>query len=490
MANTIDFILTNAAKELSAKVLNGKILNFTRMAIGDGYSFDTNVAKGFITLVNEVLSLDITKKEVLDEESVKITSAFSNTDADAEFYYREVGLFAEDPDTKEEVLYAYGNRNDAAELITPAGNNIVTKQLMFIVTVGDSANVTFNVNQDIYALQTDMVDVQTDINQVQTDIEEIQNNVEGVQNNIEGVQNNITTLQTGKADKNLVNTGMITNCLLEVPQHIKLELSSGIITLKAGSKVYIPNGFEIDGTTPKFDEVTTTKDMRAEGAVEQRKFVYSEQTAWNTNALNHFNTNITAGPTQPVVASGNRLWYDTVNNYMMSSSNGGVTWVKSRSSLPVCLATNVISESSGVIDQVFNGFGYLDKVTFVTPGVKGLIPNGRNNDGTLNNIEHTVSRVIINEWGTEGFTGTVDYVITKYDTIDNSSVGFYISNSNFLINNSYKNIVDGFVFANGKRTNGVINSFNTYRPFQAVNYADYFKKIAELEARLSALENI
>lgn len=47
---------------------------------------------------------------------------------------------------------------------------------------------------------------------------------------------------------NTLNTSQITNCITEIPQDIKLELVDGTLTLKAGSKVYIPNGFEADGT--------------------------------------------------------------------------------------------------------------------------------------------------------------------------------------------------------------------------------------------------
>lgn len=166
MANTIDFILTNAAQELISKVLSGKTLNFTRMAIGDGFSYDTTAAKNYTALVNEVLSIDITKKETLSASNVKITSAFKNTDAQKEFYYREVGLYAQDPDTGLEILYAYGNRNDAAEFITPSGSNVVTKQLAFIISVGDSAKVTFNVNAGVYALQEDVTTLQANLREL------------------------------------------------------------------------------------------------------------------------------------------------------------------------------------------------------------------------------------------------------------------------------------------------------------------------------------
>lgn len=51
--------------------------------------------------------------------------------------------------------------------------------------------------------------------------------------------------------------------------------------------------------------------------------------------------------------------------------------------------------STGIqsIDQVFNGFGYIGSTVFALPGVKGLIPNGRNADGSLKNIEFTIDSV-------------------------------------------------------------------------------------------------
>ena len=70
MTNTIDFILTTAANEIIFKVLSGKTLNFTRMAVGDGFSYDINAAKNYTALVNEVLSLDITKIETSSLSSV------------------------------------------------------------------------------------------------------------------------------------------------------------------------------------------------------------------------------------------------------------------------------------------------------------------------------------------------------------------------------------------------------------------------------------
>ena len=47
------------------------------------------------------------------------------------------------------------------------------------------------------------------------------------------------------------------------------------------------------------------------------------------------------------------------------------------------------------INQVFNGIGYVGSTVWVDKGVKGLIPNGYNEDGTLNNIEYTTPNLII-----------------------------------------------------------------------------------------------
>jgi hypothetical protein len=47
----------------------------------------------------------------------------------------------------------------------------------------------------------------------------------------------------------------VTNCITEIPQDIKLELNNGTLTLKAGSKVYVPNGAGV------FDVVTVPSDV-------------------------------------------------------------------------------------------------------------------------------------------------------------------------------------------------------------------------------------
>ena len=532
MANTIDFILTTAADELISKVLSGKTLNFTRMAVGDGFSYDINVAKGFKNVVNEVLSLDITKKETLSPKSVKITSAFKNTDAQKEFYYREVGLYAQDPDTGEEVLYAYGNRNDAAELITPTGSNVVTKQLVFVISVGDSAKVTFNVNADVYALQEDMLDVQADISEIQTNLGTAQTNITTLQTGLDQTNANITTIQTdlgnantnianmqsGKADKNLANTGMITNCLLEIPQRIKYELTSeGALTIKAGTVLIFPYGTEAPTLTigsKFFNTSYTVIDYQYEGG---KLFYWVEIptdrviTYFNLdpNLMLAFNSSssyaiaqskyCTSGDTSPSALSVRQFWYDQTKNFIYNYTLNSTVPDNEVLAFPVllvnCTAIDVFS-----ITQAFNGLGYIGSTIWVDKGVKGLIPNGINSDGTLNVKLLETSRIFTTTTKytaaylrlSSGELAASDFYIadtaptvSSYSAWYNPSTNYIYSYSNESPKWEQRNMV---ILGYYKRESSNITNLTIQKTFRAVNYYDYAKKIEELETRLATLE--
>ena len=174
---------------------------------------------------------------------------------------------------------------------------------------------------------------------------------------------------------NLLN--YTTNRILEIPQNIKLELNDGTLTLKAGSKVYIPNGFESDGTTPKFDIITLTKDLiyvePTSNALTLPLFVSS-----NGNGLFRRGNN-NSGKTVPDNYNG--AFYNLTTNKMESYNNGSLAVTMS---LPVCICTNSATSGNNMvsINQLFNGFGYIGSTIFALPGVKCLVGNGRNPDGS------------------------------------------------------------------------------------------------------------
>ena len=184
-----------------------------------------------------------------------------------------------------------------------------------------------------------------------------------------------------------------TNCITEIPQDIKLELVNGVLTLKAGSNIYIPNGFKEDGVTKNFMKVEIEEDS-----------IYTKVWQGNTSGVLYINIDGTiqfmgidrlwSGDSEPRVVSLSNLWYDTTNNVMKKTFTSGNEWASDFDSFPIAIITLTYDSASHTntivsIDQVFNGFGYIGNTIFALPGVKGLIPNGRNEDGSLNNIEYS-----------------------------------------------------------------------------------------------------
>lgn len=172
-----------------------------------------------------------------------------------------------------------------------------------------------------------------------------------------------------------------TNCLVNVPHNINIELNNGTLTLKAGSKVYIPNGVGV------FDVVTVQSDLSITGSTGD----YSG-TLFLRDAGDLVGYSAAANASGTTAPSGSANFYNTSTNTINRYNNG----VKNSSllSLPLCRFT-VTSGTIVSVDQVFNGFGYIGSVLYVLPGVTCLIPNGKNTDGSLNNQKRTVASVKI-----------------------------------------------------------------------------------------------
>jgi hypothetical protein len=141
-------ILTNKGRNLQLKAQTGKPLNFTRIALGDGTLGGTSILD-LNALRNERKSLNITKLKVLGDGKVVVGGVFSNSDITTGFYWREIGLFAMDPDIGE-ILYSYGNSGSNAEFIPAGGGaDIVEKTIDLITIVGNAANVSATIDQSL-----------------------------------------------------------------------------------------------------------------------------------------------------------------------------------------------------------------------------------------------------------------------------------------------------------------------------------------------------
>lgn len=265
-----------------------------------------------------------------------------------------------------------------------------------------------------------------------------------------------------KADKNLVNTGYLTNCITEIPQNIKVETETTFVKLKAGSKVYVPNGFEQDGTTKKFDEVTIAEDSSI-GFMEGTNtwLIYYDTVNGYINADTV--TSSTSGTTEP--SSG--VWYDSTANKIKYYSGGGQP--VEGYSLPVALInTNSLGQTS--IERIFNGFGFMGGAIFLLPGVKGLIANGKNPDGTYKTIDYVSSKVVVRfDMSTNRNDLTVSVNPGGYLNYDSN---FKITEDGYLITHA-GTIWYELPFANyATDSNGKIKLFAPKQVFRALDYND------------------
>ena len=270
--------------------------------------------------------------------------------------------------------------------------------------------------------------------------------------------------------------GKITNCLLEVPQRIKLELNDGVLTLKAGSQVIVPNGFEEDGVTPKFDEVVVENDLTMTtswGTAEKMAiFIRPDATSLYMVGLARSSSGTTAPTT-----TDTRYWYDTDTNLVKDYRGGSYTGGNRSFPIAICTKTSASNDNLlASIDQIFNGMGYIGSTVWVDKGIKGLIPNGRNEDGTLRNIEVTSDKLYLRTFTIQKASNV--YCIFQPNNTERP-IGFvYLSNlvSNWEDINYIKDvdgtIYQGFMCATCNMTNGVITSFNPKQPFRAVDYND------------------
>ncbi len=149
-------ILTNKGRNLQAKAQLGTALHFTRIALGD-YDIGGESILDLSSLKHEVKSLPIVKLKLLSGGKAVVGAVFSNEDMKSGFYWREIGIFANDPENGE-ILYCYGNAGTNAEYIPAGGGaDIIEKSIDVTAIVGNTTNVTATIDQSlIFASQKDI----------------------------------------------------------------------------------------------------------------------------------------------------------------------------------------------------------------------------------------------------------------------------------------------------------------------------------------------
>lgn len=140
--------ITAAGLLVLAKGVAGQKIKFTRIVMGDGYLGEGQQPRTLENVISPRATVEISKLKINGDGTVVVGGIFTNQEEANGFYYRELGLYAEDPDPEiGEVLYCYGNSGDLAEWIPPTGGStILEKSIDIITAISTAANVTAYIN--------------------------------------------------------------------------------------------------------------------------------------------------------------------------------------------------------------------------------------------------------------------------------------------------------------------------------------------------------
>lgn len=150
--------VTRAGKQVQSKMAEGKILNFVKVGIGDG-EVSGDLEK-VTELENEIEQIEISNIRLQEEGKAIFSFNFSNTGSLGDgFFWRELGLYVEDPDTKSIVLYAYGNAGQDAEYIPSYNSNdIVSKKVDLVLIFENTDNIVVQLDDSAIFMTEDEVE--------------------------------------------------------------------------------------------------------------------------------------------------------------------------------------------------------------------------------------------------------------------------------------------------------------------------------------------
>ena len=152
---------TDAGKQIQLKAIAGTKLKITKMEIGSGSSKNVDITK-LTGLVKTEHTFSIVSQEKRDK-IVEIIATFNNEEIKTPFEFREIGVFAQDPDTNQEVLYCYSNCGDVAEKIESTTVSFIEKTIRVPINVGDASNIEIVVQPGAYVTQVELNEAMTPV---------------------------------------------------------------------------------------------------------------------------------------------------------------------------------------------------------------------------------------------------------------------------------------------------------------------------------------
>ena len=270
--------LTDAGIALLQRAIGGEELRFSSVAIGDGNPSNNFTYSG---LVNEKMRVPVRKVTSYSNKTI-INTFITNTSVAIAFDIHEVGIYAVDPTTSNEILYAYGYFNPATDTI-PASSTLLIEEVYEIeVYTSNATNITATIDGSlVYALQSDLENLEARVENTENEIEEIQEELENLasesdlENLEERVENSETAIQNIQQTYSLITaTGSQISALYDNATNIvtiTLKNANGTSLANATFTVPISDTFVncayANGSLTLTRKDNTTKEVSISGLI-------------------------------------------------------------------------------------------------------------------------------------------------------------------------------------------------------------------------------
>ena len=167
MANFSNNVMTDVGRVMFGDVQMGATLIPTKIVIGSGRIPSGKTARTMTDVVTPVVDLTITKKQKSNDGTAIFGGVYSNENVSADFYFRELALYAKAGESGEEVLFSYGNAGETADYM-PAytSGTPVQRQIDLAVYVGNDTQVDLTIADGVYVT---MDQLETELDSALTD---------------------------------------------------------------------------------------------------------------------------------------------------------------------------------------------------------------------------------------------------------------------------------------------------------------------------------
>ena len=262
---------TNAGRQLQTRVIAGDTLTFTVIKLGDG-TMTTEPIAALTDLIHGIITLPVHEVR-RNADYADVTGVFQNAGLSSGFYWREIGIFAADPDypndRSHDILYCYQNAAELAEYIPSASSAVIEKIIRVACVVGDAENVTVGLASQAYAKAEDLQVLE----------EQHSKDVERINNALDAVDPTKVAAKAEPAD----GDGVMIADSADGGKAKRLLWSNVKATL---GKLFVPLARKINGKALSADVTLTASDVGAAASDHNHDTRYYTQTQIDTKMSN------------------------------------------------------------------------------------------------------------------------------------------------------------------------------------------------------------